>query len=181
MSEIDEKPSAYYGHKTMLDGTRVLLTKEEADSLVEAIEAEDAQRAEQMPTARDALGTLISAEQRLQDLGWWKGCGLRVKRGDECAVAENGSTGMWHGRVDGAGEYVMYAGGVRHQRDVWMKPLSDLTDDERSWIAKCDAYEDEAFCAEVSRWGPVSPPAPDSPDDGQPDESKEWSDYDPDC
>lgn len=42
----------YYGHKTMLDGTHVPLTKDEATAIMEAVETAKQLRAQEMPTAR---------------------------------------------------------------------------------------------------------------------------------
>jgi len=146
----------YYGHKTMVDGSRIPLTKDEAEALIRSVEDADARRAQQMPTARDALAMLISSEQRLKDLGWWKGGGLRVKRGDECAVAETGSTGIWHGRVDVEGTYVHYCDCVASPRERWLKPLSELTDEERAHMLACDLREAEAHKAEMDRWSRIA-------------------------
>ena len=99
MNEPVRGEREYHGHKTMPDGSHVPLTKDEAIAIMRAVETARAERARKMPTARNALHALIEAEQRMKELGWWLGGGLRVKPGDECAVAETGSTGMWRGRV----------------------------------------------------------------------------------
>lgn len=134
----------YHGHKTMADGSRVPLTKGEAAEIMAHIKEREAKRSADMPTVRDALSALISAEERLRDLGWWRGGGLRVRRGDACAVIQQGSTGMWSGRYQEDGEYVLFGDSVCRPRDCWMKPLPDLTDEERAWMEKCDKAEGEA-------------------------------------
>jgi hypothetical protein len=149
----------YHGHKTLIDGTHVPLTSDEAEALWKAVEAEKVRREETMPTARDALGMLIQAQQRLNELGWWLGGGLRVRRGDECAVAQTGSTGMWTGHVDD--EYVTFADSVSKPRDVWLKPLADLTDDERQHMDECNRREAIAFEADMKRYASLA-------EDGQP-------------
>lgn len=143
--------SEYHGHKTFADGHHEPLTKEEAETLWLAVEAARTKRAEAMPTGQNALRAMIDAQERLHELGWWKGGGLRVRRGDECAVAETGSTGMWRGRVDAEGEYVHFGDCVRKPRDCWLKPLADLTDDERAWMEECDRNEAEASQAWLDR------------------------------
>lgn len=143
--------SGYHGHKTLIDGTHVPLTSEEADALWKYVEEAKAKRATDMPTAEDALRTMLDAKQRMQDLGWWLGGGLRVKPGDQCAVAEFGSTGIWSGRLDDQRKYVTYADSVADPRKVWLKPLADLTDDERKHMEACDRREAEAFNAELQR------------------------------
>jgi hypothetical protein len=135
----------YHGHKTLIDGTHVPLTKDEAEALWKSAERARELRAETMPGVQDALRTMLDAKQRMQELGWWQGGGLRVKRGDECAVAEFGSTGIWRGHIDVDGKYVHYADCVSNPRKVWLKPLTDLTDDERAHMERCDQREREAF------------------------------------
>lgn len=131
----------YHGHITLEDGSHVLLTAEMAKVLWEAAERSSADRAALMPTSRDAMRMISKAHQRMNDLGWWKGGDLRVKRGDECAVREDTSTGIWSGWIDADGEYVHYCDSVSAPRKVWLKPLADLTDDEREQMAECDASE----------------------------------------
>lgn len=148
MTETDR---GYYGHKTLADGSHVPLTKDEAAEIIARIEASEAKRAADMPTARDALAELIRAEQRLKDLGWWRGGGLRVRRGDDCAVVEQGSTGMWSGHYQADGKYVLFADCVKGPRDVWLKPLADLTPEERAWMAECD----KSVSDDIERMGAV--------------------------
>jgi hypothetical protein len=148
----ERKHAGYYGHKTLADGTHVPLTKDEADAILRAAKVAEAKRAEDMPTARHALRAMITAKQRLQELGWWEGGGLRVKRGDECAVAETGSTGMWRGRLDAERKYVHYGDSVSDPRKCWLKPLADLTEDERAWMDECDRRETEAYTAMLDRY-----------------------------
>lgn len=146
----------YHGHMTMADGSHVPLTKEDAEALWAAVEAEKARRANDMPTAQDALRALISAEQRLRELGWARGGGLRVNRGDKCAVAEQGSTGIWKGWLDSDGKYVHYGDCASDPRKTFLKPLADLTDDEHAHMAECDRREAEAHSAMIERFAALS-------------------------
>jgi|SRR5215217_1980161 len=141
------------GHMTMADGSRVPMTEEDATAIWASVEAATAKRAEAMPIAKDALSLMIDAKSRMNELGWWLGGSLRVKKGDDCAVAETGSTGMWKGRIDAEGEYVHYGDCVSKPQKVWLKPLSELTDDERAWVARCDNEASEAYRAMIGRWG----------------------------
>lgn len=141
----------YYGHKTMIDGSHVPLTEDEAKSLWDSAMAAKAKRAETMPGVRDALGAMLDAKQRMQELGWWQGFGLKVRAGGECAVAESGSTGIWKGWIDADGKYLHYADCVTNPRKAWLKPLADLTDDERAYMEQCDKREAEAYAAMFSR------------------------------
>lgn len=141
----------YHGHKTLIDGTHVPLTKDEADAIYEAAMQAREKRAQDMPTARDALAALIRAQQRLNELGWWKDNSLCVKGGDECAVAETGSTGMWRGRLDDERRFVHYGDYASDPRKCWLKPLGELSDDERAWMEECDKREAEALTAMLDR------------------------------
>lgn len=154
--KLTEAQAGYHGHKTLADGSHVALTKDEADAIWRTIEEAGAKRAQEMPTAQDALRALIAARQRLQELGWWEGGGLRVKPGDECAVAETGSTGIWRGRLDAERKYVHYGDSVSDPRKCWLKPLSDLTDDERAWMEECDRREAEAYTVMLDRYAALS-------------------------
>ena len=152
--------SGYHGHKTLVDGSHVPLTEDEAKMLWEAAEAARAKRTADMPSAQDALSQMITAKQRLNELGWWQGGGLRVRPGDECAVAESGSTGMWRGWVDADGKYVQYGDSVTDRRKAWLKPLADLTDDERRHMEECDKREAQSHEAEVGRYAALSESQP---------------------
>lgn len=162
-AERKEAVRAYHGHKTLADGSHVPLTKDEATAIWKAIEEADAKRAQEMPTARDALRVMVAARQRLQELGWWRGGGLRVKPGDECAVAETGSTGIWRGRLDAERKYVHYGDSVSNPRECWLKHLAELTDDERTWMDECDRRAAEAYSAMLDRYAEGSRPL-----DGEP-------------
>lgn len=129
----------YHGHITRKDGSHEPLTKEFADALWQAIERSGEERARLMPTSEDAMRVMLDAQQRMKALGWRKGLGIvGVKRGDECAVREDGSTGIWTGWVQEDGKYVMYCDGVSDPRKVWLKPISELTADEATKLAECD-------------------------------------------
>lgn len=141
----------YHGHMTMADGSHLPLSKDDADALWKSIKAGQKEMSEQMPTARDALRTINNAQQRLNDLGWSLGGGLKVRRGDECAVAESGSTGMWRGWVDQDGKYLHYADYCTDPRKAWLKPLADLTPEELAWMEECDRRESDARSAYLAR------------------------------
>ena len=152
----------YYGHKTMADGSHVPLTKDEADALLDDLAAAQSKRAADIPSVRDALSALIAAEERLRELGWWRGGGLRVRRGDECAVIQQGSTGMWRGHYEADGQYVLFADSVCGPRECWMKPLGELTADERAWMEECDKHEAEAQEVLLRRLAPSDPDTADA-------------------
>ena len=140
------------GHKTMIDGTHLPLTEDEANAIWHGIEKATAARAEAMPTARDVLRSMIQAETRMRELGWALGGGLKVRRGDECAVMQPGSTGMWRGRVDAEGKYVHFGDSVADPKACWLKPLADLTTEERTYMEECDLREAEAYRAMLPRY-----------------------------
>lgn len=143
--------STYSGHKTLMDGTRVPLAPEDAKALWAEAEAGRQKLAIDMPSARDALTAINAAHSRMNALGWSLGPGLGVRRGDECAVAQSGSTGIWRGRVDDEGRYVQFGDCVADPRKCWLKPIADLTDDERAWMQECDQREAAAYSAMIQR------------------------------
>lgn len=143
--------SEIHGSATLADGTRVALTPEDAKAIWQHAEKSQAKRAEMMPTAEDALRALIQAEQRLRELGWWRGGGLCVRRGDDCAVAEQGSTGIWKGWLDADGKFVHFGDCVANPQKTFLKPLADLTEAERQHMDQCDRREAEAFSAMLGR------------------------------
>lgn len=149
--------SQYTGHKTMADGTTVPLSGEEAKALWDAALDAREKRAQDMPHARDALSMINSAQSRMNDLGWWLGGGLRVGRGAECAVAQSGSTGMWRGRLDTEGKYVHFGDCVSEPRRCWLKPIDDLTDEEKSWMEECDRREAEAYSTTINTLAAIEP------------------------
>jgi hypothetical protein len=146
-----------YGHMTLIDGSHVPLANEEAEALWKVAEQSKANRADAMPTAQDALRALIQAEERLRELGWWRGGGLRVRRGDKCAVAAQGSTGIWSGRLDADGTFVDYVDAVSKRDKVFLKPLDQLSDDERQHMEECDRQEAAAFTAMMGRMAEQEP------------------------
>lgn len=132
----------YHGHATLKDGSHVALSAEDAQALWDAAERSAEDRARLMPTSDDAMRVILDAQQRMKSLGWRMGLGIiGVKRGDECAVRKNGSTGIWSGWVDQDGKYVYYCDCVADPRRVWLKPLAELTDDELAKMAECDRDE----------------------------------------
>lgn len=143
--------SQYHGHKTMADGSTVPLSEDETKAIWRSVEAARERLAQDMPTARDALTAINAAQSRMNALGWWLGGGLRIKRGDECAVAQSGSTGIWRGRIDAEGRWVYFGDSVSDPRKCWLKPIADLTDDERAWMEQCDRESAEAYSAMLDR------------------------------
>lgn len=142
----------YHGHMTHKDGSHTALSEEEAAALWASFEKHDAEMATLMPQAWDALSAIGRAEERLRKLGWRKGGGLSVKKGDECAVIEFGSTGMWSGWLDDDRKYVHYSGCVSSPEKVWLKPLAELNDEERAHMVYCDKDSAEYMEGEFARW-----------------------------
>lgn len=149
---MQNDPKNYSGSATLTDGTRVPLSSDQAEDLWKMADDAKTARAEAMPTAQDALRTLLQAEDRLRELGWWRGGGLKVRRGDECAVAEQGSTGIWKGRLDAEGKFVHYGDSVSSPQKTFLKPLADLTEDERQHMNACDRDAAEAYAAMIDRF-----------------------------
>jgi len=142
-------PEFIYGHKTLADGSRVAIGADEASEIWAAVKQADAERAEEMPTVRDALGALSKARQRFSDLGWRKGGGLVLRkegepdtRNDiEWVVIEEGSTGIFYaGRCD---KYFHYSDCVSAHHKVYAKKAGDMTEDERAWADQCQKEHNE--------------------------------------
>ena len=129
----DDEP---HGWKTMLDGTRVPLTSQEAAAIWKTVEAVRRSRAEAMPDTYAALSAISAATQRLRDLGWNQ---MGPRAGVPTACVEMTSTGMWEATRDG--EFIHYAGCVSspRNRNMFFKPISDLTPDEQATLDKCAA------------------------------------------
>lgn len=136
--ELDPPQSSYHGHLTLKDGSHVPLTGQEAKALFEAAEEGDRKRAEMMPTSEDAMRLGLGVQQRMKALGWRKGMGLKMRAGDDVAVREDGSTGIWSGWIETDSLFVHYCDSVADPRRVWLKPVSELTEDEREQMAVCD-------------------------------------------
>lgn len=145
-------PQDFHGHKTLIDGTRVALTEGEAREIWEGAERAEASRAERLPTVVDCLKAVSDAEARMRALGWRKGGGFSVRPGDQCAVVQFGSTGIFSGRLDEGREYVHFAGCVAKPEKCWLKPLADLTDEERERMDECDRDNAEWMEGEFARW-----------------------------
>jgi hypothetical protein len=144
--------SEFHGHMTMIDGSHRHLSETEASDPWKAIQVVRSEREARLPGVEECLIAINDAQSRMNDLGWWRAGGFRVKAGDECAVAESGSTGIWSGFVDAERKYVHYAGSVSSPQKVWLKPIGDLTDDERALMEKCDQAEREHMEAELARY-----------------------------
>lgn len=132
----DEK--GYFGHATMADGSHKRLSKEEAEAIWNACEADKARRAETMPTTDDALSALSSAKERLRELGW-RSAIYCPKEGQEFAVIEWGCTGIfpavYHGEWP-TGK-LLYCDSFSHPDGNMFKPLADLTEAERAKMNDC--------------------------------------------
>lgn len=81
------------GWMTRDDGSRVAITRAEADALMAAIDESARRRAADMPTAKDALDRAMDAFLRLKDLGWNWGL-YAPKDGTEFDACSVGSSGI---------------------------------------------------------------------------------------
>lgn len=140
----------YHGHKTMIDGTRVQLTADEAKALWEYAEAKKAKRAADMPTAQDALKVMSDARQRLQELGWSSAI-YCPKDGQAFAVCEAGSTGMWTANYTGKwpNGHILYAGCAGSPEAKFWKSLDKLTEAEAGLVREGDRHADDLIDAEM--------------------------------
>ena len=91
----------YYGHMTLSDGSHVPLSKEEAERLMAAIDAKQAEIAKRWPDERSALVALTEAYHRLMDFGWREAI-YCPKDGSPFHVIEAGSSGIHDGWYEGS-------------------------------------------------------------------------------
>lgn len=138
-----------HGWKTMLDGTRVPLTEQEADGLWRRMQDAEERRAAAYPTTRDALKAHLDADQRMRDLGWSKTI-IGLSEGEEIAVAEWGSTGIFRGFW--SKPYLHYADCVASSGKHFIKRMADLTDDEREHMDRCTEDTKRLIDAETERF-----------------------------
>jgi hypothetical protein len=148
--------SDYHGHMTMVDGTHVALTKDEAEALWRHFEEADAKDAADMPDAEAALAVICRARQRLRKLGWAEGI-YCPKDGTEFAVAQIGSTGMWRGWFDGdafnwTDGWISLADFRSRPQEMFWKALDKLTPEERAHMAKCEEDERIATDRQIASW-----------------------------
>jgi hypothetical protein len=103
----------YHGHMTLSDGTHVPLSKEEAEKLWLESERIAKERAEKLPTEKDAIDALFEAQVRLKELGWREAM-YCPKDGTTFRVIEAGSTGIFECYYEGKwadGYYMTSDGG----------------------------------------------------------------------
>lgn len=150
------------GHKTLVDGSRVALSEDEAASIIAQVDAADKARADTMPTVVDALRSIISARQRLTELGWRKGGGFFFRKDGEAdtrndqdwAVIEDGSAGIFYAnRCD---KYFHYQGCVSAHHKVYAKLAADLTPEERAKAEECEESHKQYMEAHTDRMAALS-------------------------
>lgn len=87
------------GHKTIDNGDGTTrhepLHKDEADRLMQAIDAAKAKRAADMPTEEDAARAMFAAWYRLKELGWRETC--YGPTNEAVRLIEPGSSGIHEG------------------------------------------------------------------------------------
>lgn len=122
------------GHMTMLDGSHVALSQEEITSLLDMVEITREQQAIAFPTTHDALRGFIDVEERMRELGWKKSI-FNLEDGDELAVCEYGSTGIFN--AFWYEPYLHYCDCVSSMGKVFIKRVADLTLIEGEQMKKC--------------------------------------------
>lgn len=83
----------YYGHLTMADGSRKILTSDEAKALHEELVAARAATEAKLPDEKTTLHAMNEAFHRLRDFGWSEAV-YCPKDGSEFEAIEAGSTGI---------------------------------------------------------------------------------------
>jgi len=97
---VSKQENPIVGHATWADGSHTPVRKDEAGALIAQADAEQAKRAADMPTERDALKALFAAYQRLKELDWNDAI-YCPKDGSLFDVIEAGSSGIHSCRYDG--------------------------------------------------------------------------------
>lgn len=122
---VAEAPNDIVGHKTFSTGRmgefgpelrHEPLTRAEANALLAEAERQQAQRATEMPTDKEAIHALWGAHQRLKELGW-REAEYCPKDGSVFDVIEAGSTGIHDCHYEGQwpnGTWWIHADG-----DLW--------------------------------------------------------------
>lgn len=106
----------FFGSMRMADGSRHVLTADEAKALWEASEAATAKLAADMPAEADALREMSRAFDRLKQLGWREAVNC-PKDGSRFDVIEMGSTGIH--RCHYEGEWPTGTWWIHDAGDLW--------------------------------------------------------------
>ena len=134
------------GWKTMLDGSRIPMSEDEAANLWRIVEQNRAEQAAAYPTTHSALRAYIDADERMHDLGW-RSTIFDLEDGDEVAVAERGSTGIF--RAVWVKPYLHYQDCVSSAGKHFVKRIADLTPDEVETMDRCEADHKEFMEAQT--------------------------------
>ena len=161
-----DKPDDIVGHKTFADGHHEPLTRAEGEALWDAIEQNEARKAEQMPTSKEALHVMFDAFDRLRKLGWREGVHC-PKDGSYFAVITFGSTGVFTGTYSGKWPdgYLIAEDCVMRPEGVMWKTVDALTEWEEA--ARMGSMEDtRKFIDRLGRMAESGAIPDDEPADG---------------
>lgn len=142
-----------HGWKTGIDGSRTPITEGECADLIAMVEESERKRAAAFPKTLDALRAFLDADQRMKDLGWRKSI-FGLEDGAELALAEIGSTGVF--RAVWCKSYLHYQGCVASMGKSFIKPIADLTPDERAKMEECEANHAEFMEHQTGRMQALS-------------------------
>lgn len=126
------------GWATGHDGKRHRLSEDECRDIIARADAQKIARESSMPDFDAAISTLHSAQVRLGELGWKEGI-YCPKDGEQFALIEFGSTGVFSGRYVGKWPdgYVYADDYTLHPNGMMWKPLDALTAQEREVLDRC--------------------------------------------
>jgi len=126
-------PGDIVGHKTIADGKgghhHEPLTRQESDDIWAQCKADEAKRAKDMPTEKEALSVMFEAFQRMRELGWRQAV-YCPKDGTPFQAIEAGSTGIHE--CSYSGEWPKGTWWVHAEGDLWpSRPIlyKDYPDD----------------------------------------------------
>jgi hypothetical protein len=141
------------GWATLEDGSRVRLTQDEARALLEGAEANEARKAELMPTTKEAVGAMFDARDRLRRLGWGDGC-YCPKDGSLFAVIQHGSSGIFTGfyRGEWPKGFARVEDEIMHPDGYLWKSLDKLT----AWEEEMRKASARSTAGHIARLGKMA-------------------------
>lgn len=142
-----------HGWVTNIDGSRTPLTSDDAEALMAGVRESERLRAEAYPATIDVLRAFLDADQRMRDLGWKKSV-FGMENGDEFALCEQGSTGIF--RAFWNKPYLHYQDCVASMGKHYIKPIADLTPVERVKMDECESSYTEYMIHETKRMQALS-------------------------
>lgn len=127
---MSENDYSYSGSAKMADGTRQVLTPDEAKALWQIVDAADADRKARIPDQATALRLMMDAFIRLKAMGW-RDAIYCPKDGTEFEVIEAGSTGVhrciYLGEWPNGSWWILDSGDLWPSRPILFRTLAPVS------------------------------------------------------